>query len=179
MSLFAFRKCPRPCGDETRPRDAWTYFVQPDIALVRAMLFLGSGRPVIEFFAYVRYSTLGRHPFFCQWCGARFYEEIPILPEFFCLAWQACHSSPFDVWQGYNKLLWRSAACSQRLSAPFAPLRASFVEVKLPSGRSNLGADWLRVTPPTGLPVRARPHHLFRSASCKFDSGQCRHTSLC
>ena len=71
--------------------------------VVRAMLFLESGRPVIEFFAYVRYSTLGRHPFFCQWCGARFYEEIPILPEFFCLAWQACHSWPFDLWQGYNK----------------------------------------------------------------------------
>ena len=38
-------------------------------------------------------------------------------------------------------------------SAPFAPLRASFVEVKLPSGRSNLGKDWLRVH----TPLRACP----------------------
>ena len=62
---------------------------------------------------------------------------------------------------------------------PFAPLPASFVEVKLPSEPSNLGTDLLRVRTPTGLRVRARLHHLFRSASCKFDSGQCLHTSLC
>jgi len=41
-------------------------------------------------------------------------------PELFCLAWQACHSLPFEMWHAYNnRNAGRSAAGSQ--AAPFAP----------------------------------------------------------
>jgi hypothetical protein len=75
----------------------------------------------------------------------------------------------------------RSAASWQ---AAFRPLRSPASELRrgqiafraVKFRRNGLAAG---PHPPTGLPMGARLHHLFRSASCKFDSGQCRHASLC
>ena len=61
-------------------------------------------------------------------------------PELFCLAWQACHSLPFEMWHAYNNRD-ASAAGSQAVLRPLgSPLGGQL---------SQEGIGW-GATPPRG-----------------------------
>jgi hypothetical protein len=50
-----------------------------------------------------------------------------MLPELFCLAWQACHSLPFEMWHVYNKPRWRPVGgmFAGSFPPPSLPLRGA------------------------------------------------------
>lgn len=61
-------------------------------------------------------------------------------PELFCLAWQACHSLPFEMWHAYNNRD-ASAAGSQAVLRPLgSPWVVNFRRKGLAGGLHLLGA---------------------------------------
>jgi hypothetical protein len=82
-----------------------------------------------------------------------------MLPALFCSAWQACHSSPFEVWHAYNKSRWRPVG--SMFAGSFPPpslppareLRRGQIALRVVKFRRNELAGGPH-TPPTGPPVR-------------------------